>query len=302
MQLTNCIPPRPLSPARPPQQQFGSERPTLGRIEPDDDPTNRPALTTAKSPQFIASANYFKNWRHLDLCPRSTSMTALCEEYRCRALIALSCKQWDCRYCAPIKIRKLAAQTRDARPNRLLTLTIDPSLWASPLDSFDGTRHSVPEMITRLRRKYGEIEYFRVTEITKKGWPHYHLLIRSDYLPHEQVQHVWQSLTGATIVDIRQVKNSFDSCNYLTKYLSKLHKIPWTARHLSVSHNFFQPDTRPPRTKLSFLESKRVAQHPSSLLAENHEGSRVLRMSAQLFLLDPPTDAELAAPKLDEPF
>jgi hypothetical protein len=86
--------------------------------------------------------------------------------------------------------------------------------------------------------KYGEVEYLRVTEVTKKGWPHYHLLLRSGFLPHKVVKTLWAELTGATIVDLRQVKKSFSAYQYLVKYLSKLHRLEWTERHVSVSKNF----------------------------------------------------------------
>jgi len=255
----------------------------------------------ALQPPFIA-ANFAYNWQHLPVCPRSTTLLALVEDYRCSGIIALSCKQWDCRFCAPIKIRKLAAQTRDAHPNRLLTLTVDPAKHANPRDAFDDTACKVPELMAKLRRRFGEIEYLRVTEVTKKGWPHYHLLVRSPYLPHEVVKNLWQQLTGAVIVDLRQVHNSFDSCNYLTKYLSKLHNLTWTERHVSTSRHFFQEDTRPKRTTLKFLQPERDERHPSVFLADLFPGSRIVALSQSLYLIDPPQETPVQTPQPADDF
>ncbi|MCJ7620342.1 MAG: hypothetical protein MUP64_09020 [Anaerolineae bacterium] len=166
-----------------------------------------------------------------------------------------------------------------------MTLTVDPKLWENPRAAFDGTRAKVPDLITTLRLRYGDIQYLRVTELTAMGWPHYHLLIRSAYLPHAIVRKHWSSTTGATIVDIRQVKKTFCAYRYLLKYLTKLHKIEWTERHVSYSKTFFPPDPPDPRPGLELQEPRTYNRHPAHFLFEAFSGVYVQKLGESLFLL-----------------
>jgi hypothetical protein len=149
-----------------------------------------------------------------------------------------------------------------ADPRRLLTLTCDTKLYANPRDAFDRTRRQVPELIKVLREKFGEVEYLRITELTKAGWPHYHLMVRSKFLPREVIQAEWAKLTGNTVIDVRQVQKAFSAYFYLMKYLSKLHQIEWTERHVSYSRNFFRPDPNFKPEPCTLSEKKLHPIHP----------------------------------------
>lgn len=218
-------------------------------------------------------------------CPHAQSLLAYSLAHASSVLISLPCNQWSCRYCAERKTRKLAVKTRLAEPNRLLTLTVDPKLWENPRAAFDGTRGKVPDLISTLRHTFGDIQYLRVTELTAMGWPHYHLLLRSKYLPHAVVRKHWSSTTGATVVDIRQVDKSWCAYRYLIKYLSKLHKIEWTERHVSYSRTFFPPDPPDPRPGLELQEPRVYNQHPSSILFSYYADVAVQKLTESLFLL-----------------
>jgi len=200
-------------------------------------------------------------------------------------LIGLGCKRWTCRFCAQVKIRKLSWLTSRAKPNRLLTLTVNNSLYASPREAFDRTRAFVPELIRALRVRFGAIEYLRVTEVTKTGWPHYHLLIRSGYLPQQVVRSIWETYTGATIVDLRAVKDSFGAYNYLTKYLTKLHRIDWTERHVSYSKSFFPVDPVEVRQPSDTGDPQLVNHHPYDWLIEHVAGMTVIQQAAMKWLI-----------------
>jgi len=220
-------------------------------------------------------------------CPHAQTLTAWSEPLCSEVLIPLGCKQWACRFCSEIKIKQLAAKTRDARPTRMMTLTVDPKLWRDPRAAFDGTRAQVPELIRRIRKKFGTCEYLRVTELTKNGWPHYHLLIRSNFLPHAWVRDAWAELTGATIVDLRQVKKTFRAYGYLVKYLSKLHKIEWTERHVSYSRGFFPPDTRPPKKDPGLTGKQLWHAHPVTVALEHYPRGTITRVDPQLYTVSP---------------
>lgn len=205
-------------------------------------------------------------------CAAAISLTASLVGGDMRYLIGLTCRRWSCRWCAAVKIKRLSWLCSRAKPNRLLTLTVNNSLYANPREAFDATRAFVPELIRSLRKRFGEIEYLRVTEVTAKGFPHYHLLVRSGYLPHAVVKSLWESYTGATIVDLRPVTNSFGAYNYLTKYLTKLHKIDWTERHVSYSKRFFPDDPAAAYSGPEMGDFQRINEHPFSWLANHCNG------------------------------
>lgn len=226
-------------------------------------------------------------YRYFGVCPHAQTLTAYSITHSAEVLFVLSCRRWSCRLCAETKIRKLAYSVRQANPNRLLTLTVDPARHASPAEAWQSTRKQVPILIRKLRAQFGEIEYLRVTEVTKKGWPHYHLLIRSGFLPHSVVKRRWEELTGAKIVDLRQVKKSFQAYQYLVKYLSKLHRLEWTERHVSLSRNFVPPQEGKNPNPIQSAEHSLFHEHPANWVAHNCVGSRLTRLSPQCHLITP---------------
>jgi len=184
-----------------------------------------------------------------------------------------------------MKCRRLAARTRDAQPNRMLTLTVDPKLWKNPREAFDGTRRHVPTLFKTLRERFGPVEYLRVTELTKDGWPHYHFLIRSDYLPQPVIRNEWQRLTGAVIVDIRPVDKRWSAYTYLLKYLCKLSNLGWTERHVSTSHGFFPPEPKSTGGKLCIERTENLAMHPATYLRGHAVGSFVAKLTPSIFAI-----------------
>lgn len=224
-------------------------------------------------------------------CPHAQTLEAYSPEFGCTVWIALPCKQWSCRCCATQKIKELSVKTETAKPNRLLTLTVDPSKWDNPRHSFDGTRRQVPELFRFLRTRFKEVEYLRVTELTRHGWPHYHAMVRSPYIPHEVVKRKWRELTGALIVDLRQIKGNFACYSYLVKYLSKMHKIGWTERHVSYSKKFFPKTDHPQREGLDLQATTIIEAHPSTYLYSRFRGANLTMLGHNLFGLDPKPSA-----------
>ncbi|NIQ81399.1 MAG: hypothetical protein GTO14_23200, partial [Anaerolineales bacterium] len=224
----------------------------------------------------------------IDTCSHAQTLEAYSTVFKCTVWIPLPCKQWSCRYCAQKKINLLAHKTGKAKPNRLLTLTVDPAKWDSPRDAFDGTRRKVPELSRKIRARYGEFEYLRVTELCKSGWPHYHLLVRSQYIPQPYVKTLWQQLTGAIIVDLRHVKNKFDTFYYLVKYLSKLHNLKWTERHVSYSRQFFPQEDETERFDLGLTETKVLETHPAQLAYHQFRHSELVELVRNVYTLNPP--------------
>lgn len=230
-------------------------------------------------------------YTNLATCWHAQTLEAYSPQFGCTVWIALPCKQWSCRFCAEQKIKTLSIKTEAAKPNRLLTLTVDPALWEDPRAAFDGTRRKVPECMRFLRKRFKEVEYLRVTELTKRGWPHYHLMVRSPYIPHEVVKAKWRDLTGASIVDVRQVKDKFRAYSYLVKYLSKMHKIGWTERHVSYSRGFFLETDYPKTEPLQLDDRVIIESHPSTYLYARFRGATLTILGVNLYALNPTADS-----------
>ncbi len=245
-----------------------------------------PTIYNGPPPKYLI-VSHLETYGILKTCHHAQTLEAYSEVLRATVWIPLPCKQWSCRFCCEDKIRRLSRRVESAKPNRLLTLTVDPSLWKDPRDAFDGTRRQVSELIKALRLKWGSIEYLRVTELTKGGWPHYHMLVRSGYLPQPVVKAAWQQLTGAQIVDLRRVKNRFQTYIYLVKYLTKMHKIDWTERHVSYSRKFFT-DPLPKKTNPLGLSEYTIKEtHPATLLYHTFRKSTLVEAAYNVWVLNP---------------
>lgn len=238
-------------------------------------------------PHYIVTPTPSLAFRYFGVCPRSQTLVVYSLSHQAEVLFALPCKTWACPVCSRQKIKQLALMVQAAAPNRLLTLTVDPSLYLSPLQAWQRTRKCVPLLIRKLRLKFGSIEYLRVTEVTKNGWPHYHLLVRSGYLPHAVVKRYWSDLTGAKIVDLRQVKKSFSAYMYLVKYLSKLHQLEWTERHVSLSRGFAPKQNWQPDVAIETAEPDFIREHPAYVIMERYEGCLLTRLSKNAHLISP---------------
>lgn len=222
--------------------------------------------------------------RHHPICPSATSTVMDGPDPEDFHLFATTCKRWSCSYCARRKISQLAVWTAAACPTRLLTLTVDPALWPTPKAAWEGTASKVAELIRKLRPRFGEIEYLRVVELHKSGYPHYHMLVRSGFLPHACVKDTWASLTGATYVDLRPVDKNWRAYWYLTKYLAKMHNKLWTDRHVSYSRKFFPPKVQKQERDDSLKLRGRYDDHPYRWLADRQWGNRVSVLAPHHYL------------------
>ncbi len=58
-------------------------------------------------------------------------------------------------------------------------------------------------------------------EATKRGEPHLHILCRVKWIDQRWLSQQMRGLTGAPIVDIRQVKSQSQVAHYIAKYIGK---------------------------------------------------------------------------------
>jgi len=209
----------------------------------------------------------------------ATGWDVNCEKW---LLVAITCKRWGCPWCADRKIRRLAYLTKEAKPNRLLTLTVSTHRYPDPQSAWDGMAKAFPELMRFARSISAECEYLKVLEIHQNGYPHFHCLLRSSYLHHPLILAEWRRLIAGPDdglqsddapkafagVNIKKVDDSFRTYFYLVKYLTKLHKVPFTDRRVSYSKNFFNPADLE-QTEYAKLDSvEKYDQHPWVWLRE----------------------------------
>jgi hypothetical protein len=211
----------------------------------------------------------------ISCCPNAQSLRCLSVPDCRETLFALPCNQWTCRWCGQRKAFQLAIRTEQAAPTRFLTLTTWSKLYASPADAYGLTRRKIADFGKVMRQHVGEFEYLRVLEATARGWPHYHLAVRSPYIPQSLVSETWSKLTGNKIVDIRKINQSMNVFKYMLKYLCKQTHVPWTNRRIGWSKKFFPPKEPEPEQTQGPVNKAMHFKHPATILNQLPQGTEV---------------------------
>lgn len=97
---------------------------------------------------------------------------------------------------------------------RFLTLTSSPS---SPLD----IQRSWRKLYMRMSRRGMISGYIKVTETTRSGLLHLHILFRGSFVAQTWLSAAWMKVHGAEVVDIRKAYGKRGAAGYLAKYMSK---------------------------------------------------------------------------------
>lgn len=229
-------------------------------------------------------------------CPSAKTLTGFSRTLNRWCVIQIRCKRWGCRHCGERKIVHFGWKCQNAEPNRLVTLTISTREWENPRAAFHGTKSKVTQLAVKLRRRYEEFEYFKVLEVTKKGWPHYHLIVRSPYIPQREISDEWNRLTGAHIVDVRKIHKPSDVYFYIVKYLAKQKYIPWTDRRVSWSKRFFLPDDFEKGEGLGLESVGWCDEHPRDVLRREYHPFSISIFSNDCWVLPADVGSEIGIP------
>ncbi len=157
----------------------------------------------------------------------------------------LTCKRWSCPICHPVNRRKVIRLGKRGKPEKFMTLTVNPHLFDTPDQAARAMRDAFAKLIRLIRKKNPNrtIEYLRVFEKTKLGWPHLHILMRAPWIGQKWLSETWRELSGAFIVDIRAVDNVEKAVWYVVKYIGKeLAKFEGVQRWFR-SKNWNEPET-----------------------------------------------------------
>ncbi len=221
----------------------------------------------------------------IDFCPHATTLKAYSRVLQTEIICQIKCKRWGCSHCGPRKVQSMALRVKEAKPQRLITLTVDPKLYETPRIAYDKTRRKVTELAARLRRKYESFEYIRILEVTRAGWPHYHLVARSPYIPHQILKNIWAEITGAIIVDVRALKKTDHVYFYVLKYLAKQTYIPWTTRRISWSRHFFPKHSEPKGMPLKLSDRELCREHPSEIISLKWTNQVIVQFTRDVFII-----------------
>jgi hypothetical protein len=110
-------------------------------------------------------------------------------------------------------------------------------------------------------------------------------MLRAGFLPQKVVSAEWARLTGAKIVDIREVKQFFNSFQYLVKYLTKLHRIDWTDRHVTYSRFFFPAGINAKTNDPEWRTTHRINEPALQWLESEYGGQHLDQTNAHVYAL-----------------
>ena len=159
----------------------------------------------------------------------------------------LHCRSWNCDCCESERTAQLIARAIGGEPDRFLTLTVNPAVGESPADRRKMLSHAWNVLVKRIRRAHPKdaIDYFVVTEATKRGEPHLHILLRSPYLAHSMLSEAMAELASAPIVDIRKIRGRKEIAAYVAKYIAKAPEQFGTAKRYWTSRTWDIPAELP---------------------------------------------------------
>jgi len=116
------------------------------------------------------------------------------------------------------------AQAAQGEPNRFITLSsrYRPDEM-TPDQAAQQLVHAWRMVVQRGKREgiFKEIQYIAVFELTKKGWPHLHILARCDYIIQRWLSLRMEEYAESPVVDVRKVKSRRRAAWYVAKYTAK---------------------------------------------------------------------------------
>lgn len=139
------------------------------------------------------------------------------------SICPLPCRSWGCEDCQPKRRRQLIAMAIAGCPNKMLTLTVNPSVGESPIERRKMLHSAWVILRKRMARrlKVRRIPYMAFVEKTENGEPHLHILLRCKYIPFKWYSTNMRKLIKAPHVWINKLSSQKRAAYYVTKYVTK---------------------------------------------------------------------------------
>jgi hypothetical protein len=156
------------------------------------------------------------------------------------------CRSWLCPNCTDKRRIELIAECHGGRPNTFLTLTSRRAAGKTAALAASELAHAW--RLVRLRwmrlKKIKRLPFLAVMEATKAGWPHLHILLRSEFMSSKLLSEWMAELTDSPILKIERLDNRRKISAYICKYAGKCaHKFATCKRYWS-SRDYQLPDVR----------------------------------------------------------
>lgn len=184
-------------------------------------------------------------------------------------VMPVGCKSWFCSKCAVGKGIALRSRLRERLDGTgdwvMLTFTVDQELFEDAQEAFEylRTNRCVARTMRDLRNEsHVGADWFAVIEFQENGWPHYHVMVQSEFVPIDRVRKIWGRLSpreeygrvgmGSVFYSKPEFADADHAACYLTKYLIKEPKTgfpEWVLNHkgrirrYATSHGFWRDTT-----------------------------------------------------------
>lgn len=153
---------------------------------------------------------------------------AISESDRTLKVVPCNCKSGFCPHCKWRNyfkwLDRLKPVLKTFKSVMMITFTVDPKKFSGPAQAWSEVmgRRWIAKTVAKIRRA-GFLEserFFYVLEFHKSGWPHWHLVVESAFIPHEMIERAW----GYGFVSYSkktEFANSDHAVYYLLKYVGK---------------------------------------------------------------------------------
>lgn len=210
------------------------------------------------------------------MCSRTT--TILKQEGSRVTVFKGKCKSWSCPDCAPHRRRALIREAKEGKPNRFLTLTVNPNWFNSPEERAMRLSKAWRLTVAAYRHRWPnrKLEYLAVFEATAKGEPHLHLVVRGDFISQKWLSAQMKQRMGAPIVDVRKVQDEKQVVSYITKYISKRAIKFGTAKRYWRSAGYLAVSPRKRRRErnagcIFYTMTRHIIRYAGDLLAKGYK-------------------------------
>jgi hypothetical protein len=184
--------------------------------------------------------------------------------------VSLRCRAWTCPDCRESRRKQLVALALSGKPNKFITLTVNPAWGSSPYERARALADAWRVVVRLAKTKYSlkSLPYLCVFEACESGEPHLHILARVEWISHSWLREQMQRLINAPIVEVQEVKNKKKLAYYISKYIGKdpqrFHtcKRYWSTRDWELTS--FEPEVAPGRWHRRWT----LVRTPLSALAE----------------------------------
>ena len=226
-------------------------------------------------------------------------------------VIPMCCKKWTCPACAKRLARSWARKVTEAKPERFITLTVNPAWVETPQGGYEALKKAFTKLVATWRKKNKTFEYWAIWELQENGFPHLHVLQKGDYIPQPWIAQFLKYEKVGLVQDIRQIHGAGGAAAYVVKYTGKaagtVHRFLGSNRLITYSHHFFPDiDVTAPLPKYDGYQWTYLQVAAATVLLD------LVRIFGYIISLDkfprvleliptsPPTDIEQIAHRIDD--